>query len=152
MNFFSSVSRAARIGLGCAGLGLVGLPAFTTPAFAASPAPTYRTILAALQGGKPVKVLTNLARCTEAGTDKAGPPIETGLRIDDFMAIPGKGIAFSDVHQTLDASGKPVTEYIRYNLAPTDQLTLAVTRETATGAVDMPTLVCPVPSGATFVW
>jgi hypothetical protein len=59
---------------------------------------------------------------------------------------------FSDVHQALDVSEKPVTEYIRYTLGLDNRVTVAVTRLTAAGPVEQDPLVCGLSSGATFVW
>jgi hypothetical protein len=137
---------------GLAGIyALAALCAGAAPALAV-PATTYDGVLAALQSGKEVTVLTDLSRCTAEGTDKAGPPVEGGLVIHAFMVVPGRGIMFEDVHPMLNPSGKPVTEYITYDLAPDGTLSLAVARATAAGVVNRPTMVCKLPTGARFVW
>jgi hypothetical protein len=74
------------------------------------------------------------------------------LVINAFNVVPGKGIYFSDIHQTLDSAGKPVTEYIRYDFGEDNKLTLAVTRLSANGPSREDVLVCMVPAGARFVW
>ena len=121
-------------------------------AFAADPASTYGNVLVALQSEKVVKVLVDLKRCSSPGSGKAGPPVKGGLVINAFNIVPGKGILFSDVHQSLDSAGKPVTEYIRYDFSEDDKLTFILTRLSAGGLSKDDVLVCTVPDGARFVW
>jgi VirK protein len=148
----SRFSLSARGLITCAAGILIVLSSMAAPARAASATMTFNDVLAALQSGKTVKVLTNLSQCSTADTKKPGPPIQGGLQINSFMVVPGKGVLFSDVHQALDASEKPVTEYIRYTLGLDSKVTLAVTRLTAAGAVKQDPLVCGLSGGATFVW
>jgi hypothetical protein len=124
----------------------------TETAFAEAQVPTYQDVLDALQSGKVVKVLTDLERCVAPESGKAGPRIQGGLQINAFIVVPEKGIFFSDLHQTLDVSGQPLTEYIRYNLGMDGNLTLTVTRQTAAGLVKQDPLVCRLTAGARFVW
>jgi hypothetical protein len=140
--------RSIVVGLSCMA---VSLGAVRVLAFTESPMPAYRDVLSALQSGKTVKVLTDLDHCATAA-GKAGSAVQSGLQISAFMVVPDKGIFFSDVHPTLDGTGQPVTEYIRYNLRMDGNLTLAVTRQTTAGVVKQDPLVCPVPAGARFVW
>jgi VirK protein len=101
-----------RIAYGLIGVGLMLAPV------AATEVSTYADVLSALQSGKAVTVLTDLGRCTDPETGKAGPALQGGLRIQAFLAGVEKGLMFAGVHQTLDPSDQPVTEYIRYNLKP----------------------------------
>jgi VirK protein len=133
--------------------GIVALLAISTAAaFAADPVSSYREVLAALRSEKVVKVLVDLDHCSSAGSGKAGPPVEGGLVINAFNVVPGKGILFSDTHQTLDPAGKPITEYMRYDFSEDNKLTLTVTRLSANGPSREDVLVCAVPAGARFVW
>jgi hypothetical protein len=75
-------------------------------------------------------------------TKQPGPPIQTGYTINGFIAVPGKGIFFADTHQTINPAGQPDTEYVRYNLLPNNQLTIAVTTVTSGTARQQPTLIC----------
>ncbi|WP_170937082.1 MULTISPECIES: VirK family protein [Rhodomicrobium] len=127
------------------------LLAAAVPARAQSEAPGYAEILGALQSAKPVKVLTDLSQCV-SGDGKPGPSMQSGLQIHAFIALPEKGVLFSDVHQTLDPSGQPVTEYVRYNLRTDGQLSLTLTRVTPAGTAKQEPIVCKIPSGARFVW
>jgi hypothetical protein len=122
------------------------------PASAAPSASTYALVLEALQSGKSVRVVSDLSHCVTRGTGQAGPPIESGLQITAFIALPNKGIFFSDVHPTLDATDHPVTEYVRYNLAPDGNLTMTVERLNGGVVTKQDPLVCQVPSGARFIW
>jgi VirK protein len=146
------ISLLARGLITCAAGTLIVLSAMAAPARAASANMTYNDVLAALQSGKTVKILTNLSQCSTADTKRPGPPLQGGLQINAFMILPGKGILFSDVHHGLDASEKPVTEYIRYTLGLGSKVTVDVTRLTAAGAVKQDPLVCGLSGGATFVW
>src|ERR1700692_1182616 len=110
---FSLSARGLITGAACA---LIALSAMAAPARAASATVKFDDVLAALQSGHTVKVLTNLSQCSTADPKKPGPPVQGGLQINSFMVVPGKGVLFSDVHQALDAADKPVTEYIRYTL------------------------------------
>ena len=148
----SRLSLSARGLIACAACTLSVLSAIAAPTRAASTTMKFDDVLAALQSGKTVKVLTNLSQCSTADTKKPGPPVQGGLQINSFMVVPGKGILFSDVHQALDVSEKPVTEYIRYTLGLDNRVTVAVTRLTAAGPVEQDPLVCGLSSGATFVW
>src|ERR1700761_131819 len=131
----------------------ITLAGFAGPApYAADPASTFSKVLAALQTTDTVKVIVDLQRCHLHDGGAEGPPVLGGLVINAFNVVPGKGILFSDVHDTLDASGKPVTAYIRYDLAEDDELTLTVTRIPAEGKRTEYSLVCPVPDGARFLW
>jgi len=121
-------------------------------AFAADPISGYGDVLAALQSEKVVKVLVDLDRCGTAGTGKAGPPVKAGLVINAFNVVPGKGILFSDIHQTLDSSEKPITEYIRYDFGKDSELTLTITQLPADGPSSRDVFVCNVPVAARFVW
>jgi hypothetical protein len=113
---------------------LIGGPALAKP--------SYQQVLQALQRGANVHVLTKLQDCQTAATKQPGPPIQTGYTINGFIAVPGKGIFFADTHQTINPAGQPDTEYVRYNLLPNNQLTIAVTTVTSGTARQQPTLIC----------
>lgn len=151
---------AASAMLGLSGL-LIGFPvaaaplapgaASTAPAATVPAASTYQFVLEALESGKPVRLVSDLGHCVTR-TGQAGPPIQAGFQISAFIAIPGKGIFFSDVHPTLDATDHPVTEYVRYNLAIDGDLILTMARRTSDTVTKQDPLVCKVPTGAKFIW
>jgi VirK protein len=124
----------------------------TSSAAVADSIPKYGDVLEALEGARVVKVMVDLHACHLPRGNVPGPDVVGGLTIDAFNEVPGKGILFSDVHQTLDAQGKPTTAYIRYDLTETDKLTVTVTRFSANGTRKEDTFVCPVPGGARFAW
>jgi hypothetical protein len=141
---------SARRMMACAAGIFGGINAMVAPAVGAEPM-TFDTVLAALQSGKTVKILTDLGQCSTSD-NKPGPPLQGGLQINAFIVVPGQGILFSDTHQTLEASGQTVTEFIRYRLGSDNKVTVAFTRQTAAGIVSQDPLVCGLSNGARFVW
>jgi VirK protein len=148
MKFLPVSFREAMSGMTC---GLICAWLMFAPAVATELS-TYADVLSALQSGKTVTVLTDLIHCENPEAGKAGPALQGGFRIQAFVVVPEKGLLFADVHQTLDPSDQPVTEYIRYNLTPDGQMTLNVRRQTTGGIVKQPPLVCQLAAGAQFVW
>jgi hypothetical protein len=94
--------------------------------------------------------VTDLSHCVTR-TSQAGPPIQGRLQISAFIAVPRKGLFFSDVHPTLDATDHPVTEYVRYNLAIDGDLTMTTARRSAGTVTKQDPLACKVPPGAKFI-
>jgi hypothetical protein len=78
--------------------------------------------------------------------------LQGGLSINAFVVLPGRGLLFSDVHQTLDEESQPVTEYIRYNLTTDDRLRVSLTRIVNSAVTQQENIVCQIPLGARFVW
>jgi hypothetical protein len=142
---------AGSVVLGLSAL-LFGTSVAAVAAHAAPSASTYALVLEALQSGKSVRVVSDLSHCVTRGTGQAGPSIQSGFQITAFIAMPNKGIFFSDVHPTLDATDHPVTEYVRYNLAPDGNVTMTVERLSGGVVTKQDPLVCQVPTGARFIW
>ncbi len=132
----------------------IGLAATNTLAPAADSSPQYDGVLTALQEGKAVYVLSDLSRCASSSDGKPGPAVQSGTRINSFIVIEPLGIAFSDVHEALDRLGRPVTEYIRYNIGADGKVIIRVAHLSASSpeAVDQGEYVCQSPDGAKFVW
>ena len=119
----------------------------------AEPAPSqYTDVVNALQTTRSVRVLTDLGQCANESEGKPGPSLQGGLSINAFVVVPGRGLFFSDVHQTLDEDNQPVTEYIRYNLMTDDRLRVSMTRIVNSAVVRHDMIVCQIPLGARFVW
>ena len=119
----------------------------------AEPAPSqYTDVVNALQTPRPVRLLTDLDQCANESTGKPGPSLHGGLSINTFVVVPGRGLFFSDVHQTLDEDNQPVTEYVRYNLMTNDQLRVSLTRIVNSAVAQQDNIVCQIPTGAWFVW
>jgi VirK protein len=122
------------------------------PAAGANAGLAYNDVLGALQSARTVKVVVDLHQCKLKGGNKPGPAVLGGLVINALNVVPHKGILFSDVHHTLDSSGKPVTAYIRYDLTQNNELTLTVTRLSEGSPRKEDIFLCPVPGGAKFIW
>jgi len=128
---------------------LLGYGAFAV----AEPAPSqYTDVVNALQTTRPVRLLTDLDQCANESEGKPGPSLHGGLSINTFVVLPGRGLFFSDVHQTLDEDYQPVTEYIRYNLTTDDRLRVSLTRIVNSAVAKQDSFVCRIPLGARFVW
>jgi hypothetical protein len=120
---------------------------------AAEPAPSqYADVFNALQTTRPVKLLTELDQCANESEGKPGPSLHGGLSINTFVVLPGRGLFFSDVHQTLDEESHPVTEYIRYNLTTDDRLRVSLTRMVNSAVTKQENIFCQIPLGARFIW
>ena len=139
------------IAAGCMWLmpGLAGHAASTVAEPASS---QYTDVVNALQTIKPVRLLTDLAQCANESAGKPGPSLQGGLAINTFVVVPGRGLFFSDVHQTMDEENQPVTEYIRYNLMTDDRLRVSLTRIVNSAVARQDMIVCQIPLGARFVW
>jgi hypothetical protein len=113
----------------------------------------YDQVFAALQTGKPVEVLIDLSRCAVTKGNGRGPSVQGGLRISNFI-VSSQGISFSDVHQTLDASNHPVTEYIRYRLDREGNVTVRIAKLAAAAdeAVGQGEYACAQPEGVRFLF
>ena len=119
---------------------------------AAEPAPSqYTDVVNALQTTRPVRLLTELDHCANESEGKPGPSLHGGLSIDTFVVLPGRGLFFPDVHQTLNEENQPVTEYIRYNLTTDDRLRVSLTRIVNSAVAKQDVLVCQIPLGAQFI-
>ena|ERR1700726_818519 len=125
----------------------------TAASAVAEPAPSqYTDVVNALQTTSSVRLLTDLGQCANESTGKPGPSLQGGLFINTFIVLPGRGLFFSDVHQTLDEDNQPVTEYIRYNLTTDDRLRVLLTRIVNSAVAQQDSIVCQIPLGARFVW
>ena len=122
-------------------------------ASSAEPAPSqYTDVVNALQTTRPVRLLTDLDQCANESEGKPGPSLHGGLSMNTFVVLPGRGLFFSDVHQTLDEESQPVTEYIRYNLTTDDRLRVSLTRIVNSAVTKQENIVCQIPLGARFIW
>ncbi|UWU67754.1 VirK family protein [Bradyrhizobium sp. NC92] len=133
---------------------LIAAVSVSTLVKADEPSPKYIEVLNALQAGKNVRVVMDLSRCTVADGGKPGPATQGGLAISAFRVTPQNGISFANTHQTLDSSGRAVTEYIRHNLSREGKLTVRASK-LVVGTVDVVNqgeFVCELPEGAKFMW
>ena len=112
----------------------------------------YTDVVNALQTTKPVRLLTDLGHCANESAGQPSLSLQGGLSINAFVVLPGRGLFFSDVHQTLDEENQPVTEYVRYNLMTDDRLRVSLTRIVNSAVTKQENIVCSIPLGARFVW
>ena len=131
---------------------LSGLAGHSALAAAGAAPSQYTDVVNALQTTRPVKLLTDLDRCANESEGKPGPSLHGGLSINTFFVLPGRGLFFSDVHQTLDEDDQAVIEYIRYNLTTDDRLRVSLTRIVNSAVAKQDSFVCQIPLGARFVW
>lgn len=77
---------------------------------------TFPQIELALNAGKQVGVMVDLSLCTPANADT--PPTKTrgGLRIDGYRITSDGTLAFADQHFTIDRDGKPILQFLRYQI------------------------------------
>lgn len=68
----------------------------------------------AVMAGKDIRVILDLSRCIEHGTQIPGPAVRGSVRPDTFMILSDHSIAFSNTHFTVPADNKPVQEFMKY--------------------------------------
>jgi hypothetical protein len=120
---------------------------------AAEPAPSqYTDVVNALQTTKPVRLLIDFGQCANESAGQPSLSLQGGVSINAFVVLPGRGLFFSDVHETLDEDNQPATEYIRYNLTTDDRLRASLTRIVNSAVTNHEDIVCQIPLGAWFVW
>ena len=136
---------------GCMWL-LSGLAGYGASAVDARAPSQYTDVVNALQTTKPVRLLTDFGQCANESAGQPSLSLQGGLSINSFVVLPGRGLFFSDVHQTLDEESQPVTEYIRYNLTTDDRLRVSLTRIVNSAVTKQENIVCQIPLGARFVW
>jgi hypothetical protein len=112
----------------------------------------FTDVVNALQTTRPVRLLTDFGKCANESAGQPSPSLQGGLSINAFVVLPGRGLFFSDVHQTLDEDNQPVTEYTRYNLMTDDRLRVSLTRIVNSAVTKQENIVCQIPLGAWFVW
>ena len=97
------------------------LCACALPALATESLNNRAEVLAALDAGYDVSVSTDLARCVpEEGT----PVTQTrgGRHIEAYRITADGTLAFSDSHFTVANDGKPIQQFMRYQLLPDGSL------------------------------
>jgi len=102
----SRLVPAAMLAILCAG---------ALPAFASESLKSPAEVTAALEAGDHVSVSADLARCTpNAGT----PASKTrgGAHIQAYRIIADGTVSFADSHFTVANDGKPIQQFMRYQL------------------------------------
>ncbi|QDI03017.1 hypothetical protein E4A48_04310 [Xanthomonas cerealis pv. cerealis] len=92
--------------------------AFAHPAGAATPLDSLAEIERALDSGASVAVAIDLSQCTP--TTGGATPTQTrgGLRIGAYRVIADGTLSFADEHLTVGRDGKPIQQFLRYQVHP----------------------------------
>ncbi|CAD0217261.1 MULTISPECIES: VirK family protein [Rhizobium/Agrobacterium group] len=77
---------------------------------------TLSEIELALTAGKPVNVTVDLSLCAPGVADTPATKTQGGMRIDAYRITTDGTLAFADQHFTIDRDGKPITQFIRYQI------------------------------------
>jgi VirK protein len=147
---FAACRKLAQVAL------LTALSGLSVASHAASPAGTladYSALEQALDEGQTVNVRIDFTHCTSKDGNHPGPNLHGGVRIDSYIVLPDRNIAFSDVHHTLDPQNHPTTEYVRYRVAPDQTATVSIaflagSSDTATPRGEYR---CPINQGIRFI-
>ena len=96
------------------------LAAVAAPAFAAEQLRDLPSVEQALDEGKAVSVVLELARC-QPGSGEAKPTqtqtqTRGGKRIDAYRITEDGTLAFADDHFTIDRNGNPINQFLRYRI------------------------------------
>jgi hypothetical protein len=92
--------------------------AFAHPGGAATPLNSLAEIEHALDSGASVAVAIDLSQCTP--TSGGATPTQTrgGLRIGAYRVIADGTLSFADEHLTVGRDGKPIQQFLRYQVHP----------------------------------
>lgn len=114
---------------------------------------TYAALRSALIAGHEVKGVVHFDRCNLPGGTGTGPFVAGGFRIADFLVVNDRYIAFSVVHETLNARNEVVTEFIRYRATPDGHvLVRTVTAQARDGSLsNQAEYTCALEDGAHFI-
>jgi hypothetical protein len=113
----------------------------------------YSSLQKALENGREVKAKVDFSQCAVKDSSHGGPNLHGGMRIDSYIVLPDRNIAFSDVHRTLDTLNRPLTEYVRYRVSPDQTATISVTvlDGTSGAATKSDTFKCSINRGIQFI-
>ncbi|WP_242448985.1 VirK family protein [Burkholderia metallica] len=93
-------------------------PCLSAHAGQAIPLSTLEEVEGALNHGAAVSVTVDLTQCSPAGTTTAPGTTRGGLRISAYRITQDGTLSFADQHATVDASGQPIWQFIRYQVKP----------------------------------
>ncbi|PPT93327.1 VirK family protein [Xanthomonas theicola] len=94
------------------------LLAFAHPASAATPLHSLAEIERALDTGATVAVAVDLSQCTPASAGATPTQTRGGLRIGAYRVIADGTLSFADEHFTVGRDGKPIQQFLRYQVRP----------------------------------
>ncbi|MET4674892.1 VirK family protein [Luteibacter sp. ME-Dv--P-043b] len=123
---------------------------------AQSPSSIYslEELKTAADNGANIAVTVDLTKCKPTGTTTAPGTTKGGLKIGAYRVTPDGVFSFSDAHETVGQDGKPLWQFLRYQVKP-DQ-TVAFTAfmyslPTYTPLGPEITYECGINRGVTFI-
>ena len=75
-------------------------------------------VKAALKNGADVSMNIDLTKCNPAGSTTKPGTAQGGVKLTSFRITPDGNLSFSDSHETVDPNGKPIWQFMRYQLKP----------------------------------
>jgi len=81
----------------------------------------------ALDGGDSVTVMLDLSLCQSASADSKPTRTQGGRRIDAYRVTEDGTLAFADDHFTIARDGKPIRQFLRYQIHPDGEAEFSMT-------------------------
>jgi len=108
----------------------------------------------AVMAGKDIRVVLDLARCTERETRARGPAVRGVVRPDAFMITSDHTVAFSNAHFTVRADNRAVQEFNRFRVHRDGRVEFhAIALDPASFSVlQNRQYDCAIASGVEFAW
>jgi len=94
------------------------LLAFAHPAGAATPLGSLAEIERSLDSGASVAVAIDLSQCTPTAGGATPTQTRGGLRIGAYRVTEDGTLSFADEHLTVGRDGKPIQQFLRYQVHP----------------------------------
>ncbi|MBD7922779.1 VirK family protein [Xanthomonas bonasiae] len=98
------------------------LLAFAHPAGAATRLDSLAEIERSLQSGASVAVAIDLSQCTPSAGGATPTQTRGGLRIGAYRVIEDGTLSFADEHLTVGRDGKPIQQFLRYQVHPDSRI------------------------------
>ncbi|OAX64408.1 hypothetical protein A6R71_11340, partial [Xanthomonas translucens pv. arrhenatheri] len=96
--------------------------AFAHPAGAATPLGSLAEIERSLDSGASVAVAIDLSQCTPNPGGATPTQTRGGLRIGAYRVIADGTLSFADEHPTVGLDGKPIQQFLRYQVHPDNSI------------------------------
>ncbi|QNH20703.1 virk protein [Xanthomonas sp. GW] len=98
------------------------LLAFAHPAGAATPLGSLAEIERSLESGASVAVAIDLSQCTPSAGGATPTQTRGGLRIGAYRVTEDGTLSFADEHITVGRDGKPIQQFLRYQVHPDSRI------------------------------
>ncbi|QNH12161.1 VirK family protein [Xanthomonas sp. SI] len=98
------------------------LLAFAHPAGAATPLGSLAEIERSLDSGASVAVAIDLSQCTPSAGGATPTQTRGGLRIGAYRVTEDGTLSFADEHFTVGRDGKPIQQFLRYQVHPDSRI------------------------------